>query len=157
MLNRIHMHIFSEHYYLNFAKCHRSTTTFPCPFFGSVHVHMHPSQSFYPFVTRMCTPIQTALHLSHLLPSSLLGEMWSVLANTGHRDLWPHPSYSAWHSGTGYLLCQDLRSLQGKMTCAAECNAALHLSTICVYVLICLNIYAYRFVYLHLFLLPCHR
>lgn len=101
---------------------HWSATTFPSSFFfifGSVYVHMHPSQLFSPSLTRICTPIQTALHLSHLLPSSLLGEVWSVLANAGHRDLRPHPGHSAWHSGTGYLLCQDLCSLQGKMTCAA--------------------------------------
>lgn len=74
----------------------------------------------------MCTDVYKSLCISHsLFPLSLVGEVRSVLANPGHGDLRPHPGHSAGHSGAGYLLCQDIRSVQGSMTCAVECNEAV--------------------------------
>lgn len=123
------MHIFSEHYCLNFANPFTDLLQHSPPFlplYTCTHTHTQVSSLFLSSFTKMCTDnYKTALHLWQLLPSSLVGEMWSVLANTGHRDLRPHPGHSAGHSGAGHLLCQDLRSLQGSMTCAVRCNEVI--------------------------------
>lgn len=66
------------------------------------------------------THIQTVLHVSQFLSSPLLGEVWSILANPGHRDLRPHPGHSAGYSGAGHLLCQDLCPLQGSLKSAVK-------------------------------------
>lgn len=84
-----------------------------------------------------------------LFPPLFTGEVWSVLADTGHRDLRPHPGHSAGHSGAGHLLCQDLRSVQGNMTRAPKRNWVTG-------VLIFWNIYAYKSVGVHWILCLCH-
>lgn len=136
------------------SLCHSSAHTLTKPLLHTgllLYAHFSPNitvltlqtlPSFYWLRTRalsLLSPnvhrhLRAALHLSHLLPSCPAGKVRSVLANAGHRDLRPHPGHSAGYSGAGNLLRQDLRSLQGNMACAADCNG------VCC-VLICWNIY----------------
>lgn len=83
-----------------------------CLLFFHFFLHLCSLQCFS---TEICTCKINNLCISQVLVFSFVGEMWSVLANTWHRDLWSHPGHSAGHSGAGHLLYEDLRSLQGSM------------------------------------------
>lgn len=91
-----------------FSKPHWfSSTLFP---FLSLHKCMYIKSTI--MFKLPCTS-QTGSFLS-----SLPGEVWPVLANTGHGDVRPHSGHSAGHSGAGHLLCQNICSVQG--TCCLQ-------------------------------------